>query len=146
MKKVYLGSDHAGFRLKEKVKRWLDEKKIEYEDCGNLKLEPTDDYPDYAKKVSMAVVKNKSKGLLFCGSAQGMAISANKVKGIRAGIPFNLKEAKLIREHNDANVICLSGWYGKLGVVKKMIKVFLNTPFSKEKRHIRRVRKIKRLE
>jgi len=145
-KTIYLGSDHAGFKLKEKVELWLVKKNIPFIDLGNIKFQKTDDYPDFAKKVAKEVVKNKSKGILFCGSAQGMCIAANKVKGVRAGIPINLKEAKLVREHNDANIICLSGWYMKSDLAVKIINKFLNTEFSKEKRHRRRVSKIKRLE
>jgi ribose 5-phosphate isomerase B len=152
-KTIYLGSDHAGFKLKEKVKQWLDKEKIVYEDLGNNKFDINDDYPDYAVKVARKVSKNKSKGILLCGSAEGMCIAANKNKGIRAVNPSNAILARLSREHNDANVICLSGG-GTLKPIeglsflktKKLIKIFLNTKFSKAKRHTRRLNKIKRLE
>ena len=146
VKRIYLGADHAGFKLKEEIKLWLTKKKINFEDLGNETYVKTDDYPDYAKKVSLAVVKNKSKGILFCGSAQGVCIVANKVKGVKAGVPFSLKEASLLREHNNANIICLSGWYMKSDQVKRMITKFLNTEFSKETRHRRRVKKINLME
>ena len=113
---------------------------------GNKKYSPRDDYPDFAKEVAHAVVKTKSLGILFCGSAQGMCIAANKIKGIRAAIPSSSKEACLAREHNNANIICLSGWYTRFRKATKMIKIFLETLFSQEPRHIRRLNKIKKLE
>ncbi|MFH1395899.1 MAG: RpiB/LacA/LacB family sugar-phosphate isomerase [archaeon] len=141
-KTIYLGSDHAGYKLKEEIELWLVKKNIPFIDLGNIKLQKTDDYPDYAKRVAKEVVKRKSFGILFCGSAQGMCIAANKVNGARAGIPTNLKEAGLLREHNDANIVCLSGWYMKLDLAKRIISKFLNTEFSKELRHRRRVKKL----
>src|SRR3989344_4375129 len=126
-KKIYLGSDHAGFHLKEKIKRWLEKHAVEAEDLGNKNFNPSDDYPDYAEKVARAVVKNNSLGILICGSAQGVCIAANKIKGARATIPFSLKEARLSREHTDANIICLSGWFVRYHKATKMIEKFLTT-------------------
>ncbi len=146
IKTIYLGADHAGFDLKEKVKRWLERKQIPYGDLGNQVLNPNDDYPDYAIKVAKRIAKEKTLGVLFCGSAQGMCIAANKIKGARATVPFSIKEARLAREHNDANVICLSGWYYHFHKATKLIEVFLNTEFSKEERHVRRIKKIRKLE
>lgn len=146
MKTIYLGADHAGFELKEKLKHWLDQKQIPYEDMGNKTLDPQDDYPDFAELVARKVVRNKSPGLLLCGSAQGMAIAANKIKGIRAVIPFSLKEARLAREHNDANIICLSGWHLHFHRATKILEAFLTASFSGEPRHIRRLKKIQKLE
>ena len=144
--KIYLGSDHAGFRLKEKVKRFLDKKNIEFEDLGNLNLERRDDYVDYAVKVSRKVVKEKSKGILICGSGQGMCIAANKIKGVRAVNVGNLKDAKKTREDNDANVLCLSGSGLSKDKVERIILTWLKTPFSNLSRHKRRIGKIKKLE
>ena len=146
MKKIYLGADHAGFKLKEKIKVWMEKHAIAYEDLGNTTFNPDDDYPDYAEKVARAVVRNNSLGLLICGSAQGVCIAANKIKGARAAIPYSLKEARLAREHNDANIICLSGWFIHFHKATKIIEKFLTTPFSQEARHIRRVNKIKKME
>lgn len=146
MKTIYLGSDHAGFELKEKIKKWLKKENIPFTDLGNTVLDPKDDYPDFAKHVAQAVVKTNSFGVLLCGSAQGMCIAANKIKGVRAVIPFSLKEARLAREHNNANIICLSGWYAHFHKAIKMLKTFLETPFSKEPRHVRRLNKIKKIE
>ena len=146
MKTIYIGSDHAGFVLKEKIKIWLVKHKIAYEDLGALTLNIHDDYPDYAAAVAKKVAKDRTLGILFCGSAQGVCITANKIKGIRAVVPFSLKEAILSREHTDANIICISGWYTPLSKATKMIQAFLKTPFSTAARHNRRVAKIKRLE
>lgn len=146
MKPIYIGADHAGFPLKEKIKKWLEYKRVSYVDIGNKKLDPKDDYPDFAAVLSRKVVADKSLGILVCGSAQGMCIAANKIKGARAAIPYSLREARLSKEHNNANIICLSGWFTHLHKSKRMIEVFLTTPFSKEPRHVRRLQKIKRLE
>jgi len=145
-KTIYLGSDHAGFKLKEKIKHWLKHKKISFKDLGNIVLDVTDDYPDYAAKVAKAVVKNKSLGILICGSGQGMCISANKIKGTRAVIPNDIKQARMSRHDDDANIICLSGWYTNYHQATKIIHRFLTTPFSKEARYQRRINKIKKLE
>jgi len=146
MKKIYLAADHAGFPLKEKLRKWLEHKHVQYVDVGNRKLDPKDDYPDFAAVLAKKVVIDKSLGILVCGSAQGMCIAANKIKGARAVIPYSLREARLSKEHNNANIICLSGWFTHLHKSKRMIEVFLTTPFSQEPRHLRRLQKIKRLE
>lgn len=152
---IYLGSDHAGFYLKEKVKKWLKKKKIAVEDLGNLKYDKDDDYPDYAAKVGRKVVKKKSKGILFCGSAEGICIAANKIKGVRAVAVWDKLMAQQSRQHNDANVLCLSGGGTlkkirglglSLGKAKEIIEVWLNTSSSKESRHLRRINKIRKLE
>jgi len=145
-KKIYIGSDHAGFKLKEQIMRWLKKRNISYQDLGNQVLDVTDDYPDFAEKVAKKVVKEKTLGILLCGSAEGVCIAANKVKGARAVTPFSLKTARLAREHNDANIICLSGWFEHLHKTTGMLESFLNTPFSGEERHVRRLNKIKKLE
>jgi len=152
-KTIYLGSDHAGYKLKEKIELWLVKKDIPFIDLGNIRFQKTDDYPDYAKRVATEVVKNKSLGVLVCGSAEGMCIAANKIKGSRAVNPHTPLLAKLSREHNDANIICLSGGGTikpipgtSLSNAKKMLEIFLNTKFSKAARHKRRVNKIKQLE
>ncbi len=145
-KPIYLGSDHAGFKLKEKIKHWLGKHDIAYEDLGSILLDPNDDYPDYAEKVARKVVRNKSLGILFCGSAQGMCITANKIKGARAVIPLSLKEARLSREHNDANILCLSGWYAHFHQATRIVGKFLTSLPSKEPRHLRRINKIKKIE
>lgn len=152
-KKIYLGTDHAGFALKEKIKSWLKTKKIAFEDLGNLVYDKNDDYPDFAEKVGQRVVKDKTKGILLCGSAEGICIAANKIKGARAVNPQDILQTKLSRADNDANILCLAGG-GMLKPIpgiplikaEKLITTFLNTHFSGEARHVRRLKKIKKLE
>jgi len=144
---IYLGSDHAGFKLKGEIKQYLQSQKLKFLDLGNLKLDKNDDYPDYGYKVAKAVAGNKnSKGILACGSSYGVCIVANKVKRIRAVSIGSVKDAILSREHNDANVLCLSGWSLQSNLGKKIIKAWLETSFSKATRHQRRLNKIKKIE
>jgi ribose 5-phosphate isomerase B len=146
MKIVYIGADHAGFALKEKIKKWLMSQKVLVEDLGNLKLDKKDDYPDYAVAVARKVKVKNGKGILCCGSSQGVCVTANKVKGVRAVAPTTMKETQLAREHLDANVICLSGWNTSERLAKKMVGRFLQTSFSGEERHVRRINKIAKVE
>ena len=153
MKKIYVGSDHAGFKLKERIKLWLVRNKIAYEDLGNFKFDKKDDYPDYAAIVAKRVVKEKTQGILLCGSAEGVCIAANKVKGTRAVNPYDVIKTKFSRAHEDANILCLAGGETRIpqpgmSLIKstKIITTFLNTPFSGAKRHIRRLNKIKKME
>lgn len=144
---LYLGADHAGFKLKEQIIKYFITQKIRYINLGNLKLDKNDDYPDFGYKVAKFVAKDKnSKGILICGSSFGVCIVANKVKGIRAVSISNIKDAKLSRQHNDANVLCLSGWDLKLPMAQKIIKTWLVTKFSDAPRHKRRINKISRYE
>ncbi len=142
---VNIGADHAGFALKEHLKKFLQKKKYDVKDMGAHKLIKTDDYPDYAAKVAKAVQKG-GKGILACGSAEGVCIAANKFKGIRAVAVWTVQNAKLSRQHNDANILCLSGWQLSKKNAEKIALTWLKTPFSGEKRHVRRIQKIKRLE
>ena len=129
------------------LKEFLDENRVEYDDLGPSKYKDGDDYPDYAFKVAKAVAKHKkSGGILFCGTGAGMAIAANKVKGIRAAEAFDLYTAKMIREHNDANVLTLAARDINIANMKKIIAIWLKTPFSGEERHDKRIRKIMRYE
>ena len=144
--RVILASDHAGLRLKEKVKKYLARKKIEYEDLGTESFKSVD-YPDYALKVAEKVAKNKNtKGILVCGTGTGMTIAANKVKGIRAVAAYDAYSAKMSRIDNDTNVLGLRGRFFPLEKMKKIITVWLDTPFSGEKRHKRRIKKIRDYE
>ena len=144
---VYLGADHAGFDLKNYLKTILKKKGYTVHDMGNTNYDPSDDYPDFAAKVGKAVAKNKNaRGILCCGSAEGICIAANKIKGVRAVAVWNLANAKLSREHNDANVLCLSGWQLSKKRAEKITATWLRTPFSKATRHVRRLKKISALE
>ncbi len=143
---IYIGADHAGFSLKEKIKKYLDKTGIAYVDLGG-KGEAGDDYPDYAFRVAERVVRDKnSKGILICGTGTGMVIAANKIKGIRAAVAYDNYSAKMAREHNDANVLCLRGRKFSDEKNLKFVKIWLNTRFSGARRHNRRIKKIKKYE
>ena len=130
MKKIFISSDHAGFKLKELIKNYLINKKIKFEDLGP-KNDSSVDYPDYAHKVAKRVKLNKSHvGILVCGSGTGMNIAANKHKNVRAAQCFNLKSTKLSRLHNDANIITLGSRLITEKNAFKFISVFLNTKFE----------------
>ena len=141
MKKIFISSDHAGFKLKESIKAYLKNKKVKFVDLGP-KDDHSVDYPDYAHKVARKVKLNKSNyGILVCGSGTGMNIAANKHKNIRAAQCFNLKSTKLSRLHNDANIITLGSRLITKKNALKFISVFLNTKFDGG-RHLKRVKKI----
>ena len=140
-KKICISSDHAGYEIKEFIKEQIIKSKISIIDLGPF-LKKSVDYPDYAKNVSNRVSKRKSDiGILVCGSGTGIAISANKTKGIRAAVAYNIKATQLSRQHNNANVLCLGSRLTKRKDIKKIIKIFLNTKFEGG-RHKRRVKKI----
>ena len=140
-KRICISSDHAGFEVKELIKELLIKSKISIIDLGPLSNKSVD-YPDYAKKVSNRVSKKKSDiGILVCGSGTGMAISANKMKGIRAAVGYNLKSTQLSRQHNNANIICIGSRLTKKRNIKKIVSIFLRTKFEGG-RHKRRIKKI----
>ena len=141
MKKIFISSDHAGFKLKESIKMYLSKKRLSFQDLGPINDDKVD-YPDYAHKVAKKVKTNKNNvGILVCGSGTGMNIAANKHKNIRAAQCFNLKSTKLSRLHNDANIITLESRVLSKNNALKLISVFLNTKF-KGGRHSKRIRKI----
>ncbi len=143
MTKLILGADHKGFKLKEKLKKVLDKQEIEYVDVGAKKLDPKDDYVDFAKKAAKHVQKG-NYAVLICGSGIGMSIAANKHKGVYAALVKDAKEAKLSRQHNNSNVLCINNM--PLAKAQKIVKAWVETPFSNEPRHKRRITKIKRIE
>jgi ribose 5-phosphate isomerase B len=140
-KKACIASDHAGFKLKESIKDFLINKNISIIDLGPMN-EDSVDYPDYAKKISNRVkLKRSDVGILVCGSGNGMAISANKIKGIRAAICYNLKSTRLSRQHNNANIISIGSRLTRKNIALKLVSIFLETKFEGG-RHLRRVKKI----
>ena len=140
-KKICIASDHAGFNLKEKIKDSLIKRNISTIDLGPSRKISVD-YPDYAKKVSNRIKLKKSDiGILVCGSGTGMSLSANKIKGIRAAVCYNLKSTRLSRQHNNANIICLGARLTKKKIALNLVKAFLETKFEGG-RHLRRVKKI----
>ena len=140
-KTVCIASDHAGFDLKEDIKNYLINKKVSIFDLGPYS-DHSVDYPDYAKKLSMRIKSKKSDaGILVCGSGTGMAISANKIRTIRAAVCYNLKSTRLSRQHNNANIIALGSRLTKKKLSLKLVEIFLKTKFEGG-RHLRRVKKI----
>ncbi|MDA9624858.1 ribose 5-phosphate isomerase B [Candidatus Pelagibacter bacterium] len=140
-KKICIASDHAGYKLKEDIKNFLVNRNISIHDLGPMSKNSVD-YPDFAKKVSYRVkVKKSDVGILVCGSGTGMAISANKIKGIRAAVCYNAKSTRLSRLHNNANIIALGSRLTNKKIVLKLLSIFLNTKFEGG-RHLRRVNKI----
>lgn len=140
-KPVAIGSDHAGYDLKEELISFLEAKDLPYHDYGTHS-EDSVDYPDFAHPVSTAVEKGEAAfGILLCGSANGVAITANKHKGIRAAICWGEEIVKLAREHNNANVICIPARFVRDGDAEKMLQLFIYTHFEGG-RHQRRVEKM----
>lgn len=144
-KTIYIGSDHAGFKLKTYLKKYL--LKIGYKpvDMGNEKYEPGDDYPDYAHEVAKKVSETNGRGIILCDSGVGVCIAANKVKGIRAVNAVSPIIAQMSRKHNNTNILCMGQNYIKPNLAKKILKVWLETEFTQEERHHRRVDKINRI-
>lgn len=142
--KIYLGSDHAGFALKEKLINYLNQKGIETIDCGTYSLDSCD-YPDYAKRVAKKVQEEHTFGILVCYTGIGMSMAANKYYGIRAALVGKVEDAMLTRQHNDANILCLSAKNTNENDAEAIVDAFLNTAFLGE-RHLRRVNKIKAIE
>ena len=141
MKKIFISSDHAGYKLKEIIKIHLDKKKIKYTDFGPINDNRVD-YPDYAHFVAKKVKINKNnRGILVCGAGMGMNITANRHKNIRAAQCFNLKSTKLSRLHNDANIITLGSRLLTKKNATNCVGVFLNTKFEGG-RHAKRIKKI----
>lgn len=139
MRKIIIGSDHAGFDLKEECRQFL----IKYPACDVFDQGVFDrqsaDYPDIAKKVSLAVLSGEyEKGILICGSGIGMSITANRYKGIRAALCHDIYTARLSRQHNDANILVMGGRVIGTGLALEMVEIFLNTGFEGE-RHRRRI-------
>lgn len=138
---IAIGSDHAGFAYKQELIKWLGEKGYVISDFGVYENTSVD-YPDYAHPVASMVEKGEAAfGILLCGSANGVCMTANKHQGIRAGLAYMPDVAKLIRQHNDANIICLPARFVALELAKDMIDIFINTPFEGG-RHQTRINKI----
>lgn len=145
VKKIALGADHAGFEEKEAVKKTLDELGIEYDDMGTNSPESVD-YPDFAERVANGVASGEyEQGLLVCGSGTGMAIAANKVKGVRAAVAWSPEIAALARRHNNANILSLPARFVSEDESAEIVKAFFSADFEGG-RHERRVDKIRELE
>ncbi len=136
---IAIASDHGGFELKQEIRKYLDERNIPYKDFGTNSTDSCD-YPVYAKEVAHAVAnKEFEKGILICGTGIGISIAANKVKGIRAALCHDCFSAQATREHNNANILAMGGRVIGAGLALKIVETFLNTEFSNDERHIRRI-------
>ena len=139
---IALGCDHGGYALMKVVIEYLEKNGLEYKNFGTYSEESCD-YPVYGKAVANAVASGEcEKGILICGTGIGISISANKVKGIRAALCGDCFSAQATREHNDANILALGARVTGAGLALKIVDTFLNTPFSNDERHIRRINQI----
>ena len=137
---IVIASDHAGFKLKETIKKFLEKRKKKFLDLGT-KNSSSVDYPDFAHSLSRKIKSNNQFGILVCGSGIGMYMAANKHKNIRAALCYNIKSTKLSRQHNDANVMAIGARLTKKNVALKCVSTFIKTNFEGG-RHLRRVKKI----
>lgn len=136
---IALGCDHGGFDLMQEVIAHLDEKGIEYKNFGTFDTKSTD-YPIYARKVVKSILSGESeKGILICGTGLGISITANRYKGIRAAVCHDCFSAEATRQHNDANILAMGGRVVGPGLALMIVDTFLNTPFSEDERHKRRI-------
>ena len=139
---IAIGSDHGGFELKQEIMAHLKKRGLEYKDFGTYTPESCD-YPVYGKAVAHAVASGEcERGILICGTGIGISITANKIPGIRAALCTDCFCAEATRLHNDANILALGGRVVGPGLALKIVDTFLDTPFSNDERHIRRIRKI----
>lgn len=144
-KRIVMGSDHGGFRLKEKLKAFLEKRGYQVKDAGCLNRSSCD-YPEYAYEVARLVSSGRfSRGILICKSGIGNSIVANKLKGVRAALCYNLRAAKLSRRHNDANLLVLGALFVKEPLARRMVSIWLRTAFEGG-RHLRRVRQIDEID
>lgn len=145
--KLYIAADHVGFALKNELKPYLESEGHEVIDCGNTVFEPEDDYVEFILKAAEAVANDPTAlGIIIGKSGNGEQIAANKVKNIRAALCWNEDMARLAKEHNNANIISLGADFVDTEGANAIVRVFINTPFSQEERHIRRVEKISNYE
>jgi ribose 5-phosphate isomerase B len=145
--RIALGSDHAGYDLKQRARGWLRQRGAEVVDLGPQTLDPADDYPDYAQKVAESVVRGEADlGLMICSTGVGSCIAANKVAGVRAALCSDTSCARMSRSHNDANVLCLGAHVVDAALARDILDTWLDTPFSGDERHLRRLDKIALIE
>jgi ribose 5-phosphate isomerase B len=145
--KIYLASDHAGFKLKEKIKIFLVSQNYEVKDCGSYQIDKNDDYPDFIAKAAEKVSDDPlSKGVVLGKSGAGEEIVANKFKNVRAILGFSKENVILARKDNDVNILSLGAAFVDENKALELVKLFLETPFSSEQRHKRRIKEISDLE
>lgn len=145
--KLLIASDHGGYQLKKRLVRFIkNELKLKMEDVGPKKYVETDDYPDYAIPLAKKVVKTKGRGIVICRNGVGVNIAANKINGIRAGIGYNIAAAESMMNDDNTNVIALASDHVSQDHAMAIVKKWLQSEFSEEKRHVRRLKKIQKLE
>src|SRR3989344_2051113 len=149
--RVYLGADHRGFKLKEELRTWLLENKISVKDLGAFKYNPDDDYPLFAQEVARNVVADLEKnlgvrGIVICGSGVGVDIVANKFNHIRSGLAVSVEQVEEARKDDDINILAIPSDFVNGETAKKIVKIFLETPFSKKEKKIRRLEEIEKIE
>ena len=145
--KIFLAADHGGFELKETLKTYLIKKGHAVVDCGNSIQDPKDDYPDFILPGARSVVKTKnSRGIFICRSGVGASIVANRVRGVLAVLTNDPSIVKMSRVHEDVNALCLASDSLTTNKAKNLVDVFLRTPFTKEARHVRRLKKVARIK
>ncbi len=146
--KIFIGADHRGFELKEKLKDFLRERGFSLDDSGAYSLDPADDYPKFAFAVGEKVAQAKEKcfGVVICGSGVGVAVAANKVVGVRAVLTDRVDVAELAREHDDVNVLCLGADIVSFAQACRIVEIFLNTEFDARPKRISRLEQIKSYE
>ncbi len=141
-KTIYIASDHAGFERKAMLSQYLASAGYELRDFGPAKLDPQDDYPDYAEPLARAGAKDAVPGIVLCGNAEGVCIVANKVKGVRAAVGYSVEAAKTSRTDDNTNVLCVPGREFNDDQAKAMVDAWLSTTFSGAERHVRRLKKV----
>lgn len=142
---IYIGSDHAGFELKKHIKEFLLKLGHEVADVGAEEFAADDDYPDYVAKVVSGVASG-NLGIVICGTGIGSCMAANKFRGIRAALAYDEETARLSKAHNNANVLCLGGRTMALKQAESIVRAWLETQFSGDERHVRRLKKIEVFE
>lgn len=145
--KIFLGADHNGFELKEQLEKWLKADGYNIHDEGDATYNPDDDFPQYAGRVvnAMQASDDHAKGILICGSGQGMCMAANRYKGIRASLVWNESEAVSSRNDDDSNVLCLPAKEMTFKKAQNLVSVWLNTPFAGAARFVRRIKEMDKL-
>ena len=149
--RIFIGADHRGFELKEKLKQWMSENSISFQDVGAHELDPSDDYPVFAQKVAESVSSDietgkDTRGIVICGSGVGVDIVANKFRGIRCGLGMNIEQVKSARADDDINVLALASDETDEQNARVMVKTFLETAFDPSKRHTRRLKEIEEID
>ncbi len=141
---IFIGADHGGFELKNKLMEYLQEKNIRIEDLGNYSFDPLDDYPDYAQKVAQAVLQNPKEflGIVICKSGVGVCISANRYKGVRAALGFSPEQVTHARENDHINVLGLAAEYMSLEKIIPLVETFITSQPKENEKYQRRIRKL----